>query len=137
LRFAARRASIVGMATQKESQRRLRAAIAAETKARAANRAANAEVSAAVAKLPPHYVTTADAKAQRDRVRPLVERAQKASNAWFAANADLVNARAAATGDHTRRRAPQRGSARGGTVAVLAAIGVGGALVLHRLRRRP
>jgi hypothetical protein len=83
------------MPTLKELQRKLKRAVADEKDAAAAVRAANAAVSAAVAKLPPSYVTTASADAERARTKPLVDRAQKASDRWFAANAELVNARAA------------------------------------------
>lgn len=84
------------MATCKEARRALRAAVKEERTTRAAVREANARVVEATKKLAPLYVETASAAAERAAVQPLVDTAQAASNRWFAANAELVNKRAAA-----------------------------------------
>ena len=86
--------------TCKDLNRRLRAAIRAEVVAAATNRVANAAVAAAVEKLPrlsPQGWALDDAEMSKRRalVQPLVDRAQAASTVWFAANAELVNLRAA------------------------------------------
>jgi multidrug resistance efflux pump len=121
------------MSTLAQLNQKLRSAIAEESKASAANREANAAVVAATSKLPPYWVTTSSAAAERERVRPLIDRAQKASNRLFAATADLVNARDAvkyATAGRKPRaskRSSQRGSAK---LGVAVAIGVAGAAYL-------
>lgn len=78
----------------KQAKRDLASVVREERTLRAKVKAANAEVATAVKQLPPLYVTTASAVAQRERVKPLIDRAQDASNKWFDANARLVNKRA-------------------------------------------
>lgn len=83
------------MATCKELRRQLRTAISEERVAHVAVREANARVVAATKKLPPNYVETASATAERVAVKPLVDVAQAASNRWWTAADELVNKRAA------------------------------------------
>lgn len=81
------------MATCKEARKDLKSVEREEKALRAEVRTANAAVVEAVKKLPPLYVDTQQAREQRARVQPLVDRAQAASTKWFDANARLVNKR--------------------------------------------
>ena len=79
----------------KDLRRRHRAAVKAERLARAEVRAANAKVVELTTKLAPSYVETTTAKAQRNAVKPFVEKAQAASSRWWHAADELSNLSAA------------------------------------------
>ena len=72
---------------------------------------ANQAVTAAVARLPPSYVTAPSAKRERDRIRPLVDHAQALSKRYFEALAEAVNLRRL-TGERcaTSKKTKNRGS---------------------------
>lgn len=84
------------MASCKDLRRQAASAIKEEREALRAVRTANAAVTAAVRALPGPYTGTPAADvAAREAIKPLVAMAQEASNRWFQANAEVVNARMA------------------------------------------
>jgi len=92
------------MATLKELRRRVQR-LERDTQAlRDQNRALNAEVVKATNSIPPFWVQTPAAYAAREAAKPLVAKAQRASDALAFATSDLVNARAALASHSTPRK---------------------------------
>lgn len=83
------------MTSCKDLRRQAASAIKEEREALRAVRTANVAVVAAVQMLPASYVITRDAVAAREAVKPLIAAAQTASNRWWRAADEVVNARAA------------------------------------------